>query len=117
LPALWSHADDVSILGAIGSYAQGWDDVRTHLLGAVRHLDSTELSVEFVLTTASADLAVTVVLERMIRRAGEPRTRTLPTTQVHRREPGAWRLILRHANLVTADDEQRERDLLGRKAT
>ena len=29
-----------------------------------------------------------------------------------RRESGEWRLILRHANLVTADDEQRERDLL-----
>ena len=32
--------------------------------------------------------------------------------QAYRRESGEWRLILRHANLVTADDEQRERDLL-----
>ena len=50
-------------------------------------------------------------LEHM-RPRGASRTRTLRTTQAYRRESGAWRLILRHANLVTADDEQRERDLL-----
>jgi hypothetical protein len=59
LLAMWSRADDVAILGAIGSHAQGWEDVRTHLLGAARQLDWTELSVERPLTTTSGDLAVT----------------------------------------------------------
>lgn len=31
---VWSHADDFAILGAMGSHTQGWDNVRTHLLGA-----------------------------------------------------------------------------------
>ena len=110
---VWSHADDVAILGAIGSYSQGWDDVSTHLFGASRSLDWTDLSVERLLTITSGDLAVTVVLEHMTREAdGQPAARTLRTTQAYRRENGEWRLILRHANLVTPDDDDRERALL-----
>ena len=92
---VWSHADDVAILGAIGSYAKGWDNVRTHLLGASRSLDWTDLRVERLVTTASGDLAVTVVLEHMTRTVeGEPGSRTLRTTQAYRRENGEWKLIL-----------------------
>jgi ketosteroid isomerase-like protein len=110
---VWSHADDVAILGAVGSYAQGWDNVRTHLLGASRSLDWTDLTVESLLTTASGDLAVTVMLEHMTRNIddGTPSSRTLRTTQAYRRQKGEWRLILRHANTVSADDEARERAL------
>ena len=112
--AVWSHADDVAILGAVGSYAQGWDNVQSHLLGASRRLDWTDLSVERLLTTASDDLAVTVVLEHMTREVdGHPDRRTLRTTQAYRRENGDWRLILRHANTVTPDDEARELTLRG----
>ena len=110
---VWSHADDVAILGAIGSYAQGWDNVRTHLLGASRSLDWTGLSVVRLLTAVSGDFAVTVVLEHMARQVdGQPGSRTLRTTQAYRHENGEWRLILRHANLVSSEDEARERTLL-----
>ena len=79
---VWSHANDVAILGAIGSYAQGWDNVRTHLLGAAKTLDWTDLTVERLLSTASGDLAVSLVLEQMARNVdGEPSMRTLRTTQ------------------------------------
>ena len=112
---VWSHAEDVAILGALGSYAQGWDNVRTHLLGASRSLDWTDLSVERLLTTASGGLAVTVVLEHMTRNVeGQPGSRTLRTSQAYRRENGKWRLILRHANPVTPEDDARERALLAR---
>ena len=109
---VWSHADDVAILGAVGSYAQGWENVRTHLLGASRSLDWTDLTMEPLLTTASGDLAVTVVLEHMTRTVdGQPDSRTLRTTQAYRRKNGDWQLILRHANTVSPDDEARERTL------
>jgi hypothetical protein len=111
--AVWSHADDVAILGAVGSYSQGWSDVSTHLFGASRSLNWTELSVEPLLTIASGDLAVTVVLEHMTREVdGKRNGRTLRTTQAYRRENGELRLVLRHANLVTPDDQARERALL-----
>jgi len=110
--AVWSHDDDIAILGAAGSYAQGWDDVRDHLLGTSRSLDWTDLSVERLLTTASGELALTVVLEHMTRSAnGKPDSRTLRATQAYRRENGDWRLILRHANTVTSEDEAREQTL------
>jgi ketosteroid isomerase-like protein len=109
---VWSHADDVAILGAVGSYAQGWEDVRTHLLGASRSLDWTGLSIDRLFTTASGELAVTVVLEHMTREvAGEAGSRTLRTTQAYRREEGQWKLILRHANGVSSEDEATERAL------
>jgi ketosteroid isomerase-like protein len=112
----WSHADDVAILGAVGSYARGWEAVRAHILGAGKTLkafDWTDLKVEDILTTAADGLAVWVGLERMTREVnGGTEGRTLRTTQVYRREDGRWRLILRHANGVTADDESREQSLL-----
>ena len=112
--AVWSHADDVAILGAVGSYAQGWDNVQSHLLGASRRLNWTNLSVERLLTTSSGNLAVTVVLEHMTREVdGQPDGRTLRTTQAYRRENGDWRLILRHANTVTPEDESQELALRG----
>jgi SnoaL-like domain len=111
---VWSHADEVAILGAVGSYAQRWDNVRTHLLGASRRLDWTDLSVERPLTTASGDLAVTVVLEYMTRNIErEPGSRTLRTTQAYRRENGEWKLILRHANTLSPEDEASEGTLAG----
>jgi ketosteroid isomerase-like protein len=77
-------------------------------------LDWTDLSVERLLTTASDDLALTVVLEHMTREVdGKPDSRTLRATQAYRRENGGWRLIPRHANTVTHEDEARELALRG----
>ena len=39
--------------------------------------------------------------------------RTLRATQAYRLEDDEWRLILRHANRVSDEDEARERQLLG----
>lgn len=109
---VWSHAEDVAILGAVGSYAQGWDKVKAHLLGASRSLDWTDLSVERLLTTTSDDLAITVMLEHMTREIeGQPDSRTLRTTHAYRRENGDWKLMLRHANPISAEDDERERAL------
>ena len=105
---VWSQTDDVAILGAIGSHAQGWESVRSHLLGASQALDWTSLSVERLLTAVVEGLAVTVMLEHMARDRPEPRKRTLRATQAYRRERGVWRLVHRHANLVTAADEDNE---------
>ncbi|HUA45340.1 MAG TPA: nuclear transport factor 2 family protein [Solirubrobacteraceae bacterium] len=111
---VWSHADDVAILGAIGSYARGWEDVKTHLLAAAENLDWTSVSVETIVTLTADELAVSVALERMTREVkGEADARTLRATHAYRHERGGWRLILRHANQVTPEDEDRERAILG----
>jgi hypothetical protein len=111
---VWSHADDVAILGAIGSHARGWEDVKIHVLAASKLLNWTSVSVERIVTIVADELAVTVVLERMTREVnGEMDARALRVTHAYRRERGEWRLILRHANQVTPDDEKRERAILG----
>ena len=43
---------------------------------------------------------------------GKQDARTLRVTQAYRRDGGEWRLILRHANTVSAEDESQERSLL-----
>jgi hypothetical protein len=43
----------------------------------------------------------------------EKDARTLRVTHAYRRERGEWRLILRHANQVTPEDEDREHAILG----
>ena len=112
--ALWSHTEDVAILGAIGSHARGWNDVKTHILAAAKALDWTSVSIEPILTVATDNLAVTVALERMTRTVnGQSDARTLRVTHAYRREQGGWKLIVRHANQVTPDDENRERAILG----
>jgi len=110
---LWSRAEDVAILGAIGSYARGWEDVKTHILGAAKTLNWTSLTVEPVVTSLADGLGLSVALERMTRNIdGDKDARTLRVTQAYRLEGQQWRLILRHANAITAEDESRERSLL-----
>jgi ketosteroid isomerase-like protein len=111
---VWSHADDVAILGAIGSHARGWQDVKTHLLAASKLLNWTSVTVEELVSFATHDLAVSAVVERMTRQVnGATERRALRTTHAYRREQGRWRLVLRHANLLTQEDEERERTILG----
>ena len=111
---VWSHADDVAILGAIGSYARGWHDVRTHILAAAQTLDWTSVAIEPIVTVSSGGLAVSVALERMTRQLpGSSDARTLRVTHAYRLEQGQWRLILRHANQVSPEDQDRERTILG----
>jgi hypothetical protein len=107
---LCSHADDVASLGAIGRYAYGSEDVKTHIGCAANTLNWTCLAVEPMVASAADGLGVSVTVERMTR--GERNARPLRATQAYRHESGQWRLILRHANPVTAEDESRERSLL-----
>ena len=66
------------------------------------------------MTVVGDDLAYTVDLEHMTRHVGgRPQPRTLRCTQAYRREGGEWRLFLRHANTMTHEDEEHERELLG----
>jgi ketosteroid isomerase-like protein len=87
--ALWSHAEDVVIMGAFGGYERGWEQVSARLDWAAKGIASTDRSVENVVTVVSGDLAYTVDLEHMTRHAGDrPQPRTLRCTQAYRRESG-----------------------------
>ena len=107
--ALWSHSDDVVIMGAFGGYERGWDQVSARLDWASAGIKATGRAAENVVTVVGDDLAYTVDLEHMTRHtAGQPKPRTLRCTQAYRRENGQWKVILRHADeLPLKDDQQR----------
>ena len=105
---LWSHADDVVIMGAFGGYERGWAEVSARLDWASAGIKATNRVAENVVTLVGDDLAYTVDLEHMTRHTGDqPVTRTLRCTQVYRRESGEWRVILRHADELPRKDERR----------
>lgn len=105
--ALWSHADDVVIMGAFGGYERGWEQVSARLDWAAQGIASTDRWAENVVTVVGADLAYTVDLEHMTRHVGDDlRPRTLRCTQAYRKESGQWRVVLRHADELPRKDEQ-----------
>ena len=105
--ALWSHADDVVIMGAFGGYERGWSKVSARLDWAAKGIRSTDRVAENVVTVVADDVAHTVDLEHMTRHAGDhPTPRTLRCTQAYRRENGEWKVILRHADELPRKDEQ-----------
>jgi ketosteroid isomerase-like protein len=107
--ALWSHADDVVIMGAFGGYEQGWDQVSARLDWAAAGIRATDRAAENIVTVIGEDLAYTVDLEHMTRHAGDqPQPRTLRCTQAYRRENGQWKVILRHADELPRKDEHQK---------
>jgi ketosteroid isomerase-like protein len=105
--ALWSHADDVVIMGAFGGYERGWAAVSARLDWASAGIKSTDRSNENVVTVVGDGIAYTVDLEHMTRTVGDrPQPRTLRCTQAYRRENGEWKVILRHADELPRKDER-----------
>jgi hypothetical protein len=101
--ALWSHADDVVIMGAFGGYERGWAQVSARLDWAAKGIASTNRSVENVVTVVSDDLAYTVDLEHMTRHVGDrpqpAQRRAAEITRYHRRPAWSERMCspARHA--------------------
>jgi ketosteroid isomerase-like protein len=105
--ALWSHTDDVVIMGAFGGYERGWGQVSARLDWAAEGIKATDRAAENVVTVVGNDVAYTVDLEHMTRLVGDhPKPRTLRCTQIYRRENGEWKVILRHADELPLKDEQ-----------
>ncbi len=99
---LWSHADDVSIMAAIGGYQVGFEAVSTLLTLASKTQSFDTWSAENLVTTTNDDLAFSVELERYGREVdGEQVETTLRATQVYRREDSEWRVIHRHGDVLT----------------
>jgi ketosteroid isomerase-like protein len=98
--SLWSHADPVTLFGAART-AIGWADVEAvfELLGE-EFSDCTHADIELVAAGPSGDLAYTVTYEHTSTSVrGEPRTYTLRSTQVYRREDDVWKVVHRHGDM------------------
>jgi ketosteroid isomerase-like protein len=109
--ALWmenvSRRGDVMIMGAWGAHEKGWPEVQARYEWAgARFRDSgAKLTVEYLTSFQSGDLAFTTAIERAeVRVAGQEKAApmALRVTHIFRKEDGAWKLILRHADPLVA---------------
>jgi ketosteroid isomerase-like protein len=100
--ALWSHADDVSIMAAIGGYQRGFESVSALLTSASKTQHFDTWSAENIVTAVGDELGLSVELEHYARQGdGHVEKMTLRATQVYRREEGVWKVIHRHGDVLT----------------
>ncbi|MGW2787332.1 YybH family protein [Streptomyces populi] len=100
--ALWSRNEPVSVLGAWRN-ALGRQEVDGLFTELERSFSGCSSYVfELQACDVSGEMAYTVGLEHTsVLVDGEPRTYTLRTTQVYRREDGEWKVAHRHGDTMT----------------
>jgi ketosteroid isomerase-like protein len=99
--AIWSHHEPVSVLGAMRN-ARGRDEI-DHLFTALAQSfsDCTAYRFELLTYDVVGDMAYTTGLEHVaVVVDGQPRTFSLRSTQIYRREAGQWTVVHRHADMV-----------------
>jgi ketosteroid isomerase-like protein len=103
---LWSHDDSVSVLGAFGVVASGWEEVSETFRWVASQFSSCEsFRLEVIAAGVSGELAYTVGYEHsMVSRDGGPvRPHRLRVTHVYRRENCEWKIVHRHGDALEAD--------------
>jgi len=99
---LWSHAEDVSVMAAVGGYEVGFEKVSALLSWASTVQSFDSWSADNIATAVGPDLALSVELEHYGQHVdGETKEMTLRATQVYRREEAGWRIIHRHGDVLT----------------
>jgi ketosteroid isomerase-like protein len=103
--ALWSHADDVSLMGGVGGHQVGIDSVTELLTAAAKTLNYETWRAENLAIGFGETLGFTVELERLTRHVGDQEEEMrLRATSIYRHENGAWRVIHRHGDsLMTVE--------------
>jgi ketosteroid isomerase-like protein len=101
--ALWSHADDATLIGGLGGAVEvGYGKVAARLDWASTNYAETKRSNETYTGAVGPELAYLVrreVIDGEI--AGRTEKQELRVTMVFRRENGAWRILHRHADSQT----------------
>jgi len=104
--ALYSDRDDVTLGNPFGPYARGRRKVDETLdRAASNYRDGESTGIELVAKYVSNDLACIVEVERGRSKVGgakEFASVAVRVTSVFRFERGAWKLVHRHADPITA---------------
>lgn len=103
---LFSRRADVTLGNPFGPFARGWAEVAATMERAAAHYrDGEVVGFEPVAQQAAGDLGYLVEVERYRAKVGggpEQAPVALRVTSVLRREGGAWRIVHRHADPITA---------------
>jgi ketosteroid isomerase-like protein len=104
--SLYSRRDDATLANPFGPPVRGWKNVSATLdRAAENYLGGEVVGFENISTIIAADLAYTVEIENYRARVGGAEEMTpvsVRVTSVFRREDGAWKLLNRHADPITA---------------
>lgn len=101
LQQLYSHRDDVTVMGGFGGFERGWAEVGPRLAWAASHFHGGEYNQQDISVTVGSDIASLVCLERWARTTPEGLplpVMELRVSQTFRLENGRWRLVHRHAD-------------------
>ena len=103
--ALWSHTDDVTLIGGLGGIIErGWEKVAARLdWASSNYVDGTRSRQEVsgFVESGFAYLVQKEVIEACIGGRTERSTQELRVTMMFRRENDGWRIIHRHADSQT----------------
>jgi len=106
--AMWSSRDPVTLFGAAmsGSGSEQVSGIFRSI--ASRWSDCTDQRVELLAAGVSGELAYSVELEHTsVSVDGVPaEPYTLRVTQVYRREDGEWKVVHRHGDQLSTDQDQ-----------
>lgn len=103
---LYSHREDASLANPFGPVAVGWEQVEeTMERAASNYRDGGATGFETLATYVTPDLAYLVEIERFEAKVGGEEKMAsggLRVTSVLRPEDGAWKIVHRHADPITA---------------
>ena len=106
LKTLYSRRDDVIIANPFGPPAKGWQKAADTMdRAAANYRDGKAVGFERIAEYATADLGYIIEIERFQSKVGGGDKLVpfaLRVTTIFRREEGAWRIVLRHADPITA---------------
>lgn len=101
--ALWSQANDVTIMGGWGSYEQSWAQVAPRLEWAAARFLEGKGTFETLAEGVDENIAYTVWIEHYdarVQGSDVVRPIALRVTHIYRREDGIWKIIHRHADAI-----------------
>jgi ketosteroid isomerase-like protein len=101
---LWAHRADVLLLNPFGSLARGWSRVEETLDLVASHARDGAIRFEPLSRREAPELAYIVEIERanaMINERPERSDFALRATTVFDRAGGEWKIVHRHADLLT----------------
>jgi ketosteroid isomerase-like protein len=104
---LWSHRDDVCLMGAYGSIITGWANVARRITWAADHFAhwTPRCEVRDITQTVHGDLAILIRQETVtdLTPGSCQQVQHRRLTLALRREEGHWRIFHQHSDPLVAD--------------
>lgn len=104
LAALYSHKDDVTYMGAEGTYRTGWDATYTDWQAQADKSSGGSVEGADIHVSVTGDMAAAAHFTKgSVRQPDdEMASTTVRETSVFRKEDGRWRMIVHHADILPA---------------